>query len=454
MKFFVKNKTKPAITILSVIAVLAVFSAIYQFAAAQHYKMAVTHGYSRSLAELSDSVRDIGFSLEKGMLVSEPAQLVRLSNEINRSANAAMANLGQLPLSDTELDNTEKFLSQVGDYTNSLAMRVSAGNVMVDEDYANLKNLYSYCDKLYDSLSKMQTSFYDGKLTLERLSDSEKKDTTYLGDSMSDAEKDFVQYPALVYDGPFSAHIDTIEYSALKNLPEVSEAEAKKAAEDFLSGKNYTVKSAGEKGGKRPCYTFEAYPKSSRDKTRINIDVSKQGGKISWFLSSRSPKESNISADEAAKKAAEFLNAHGYTNMKESYYETRSNVSTFNYAAVQDGVVMYPDLVKVKIAMDTGECIGLEASGFLMNNKVRDLSGVAITPEQARGNVSPQLAADSVELCIIPSDGLREILCYEIKGHIGEGEDKKDFLVYVNASTGVQEKVLVLIISDNGVLTV
>ena len=454
MIFFNKDKTKSAITVLSVVAAIAVISALYQFAMAQHYKMAVTHGYSRSLAELSDSVRDIGFSLEKGMLVSEPAQVVRLSNEINRSANAAMANLGQLPITTVETDNTEKFLSQVGAYANSLAMRVSAGNFMVDEDYANMKNLYTYCDKLYKNLSNMQTDFYDGRLTLERLSNSEKKGTKYLDESISEAEKDFVQYPALVYDGPFSAHIDTIEYSALKNLPEVTADEAKKLAEDFISGKNYTVKAAGEKAGKLPSYTFEAYPKSSGDKNRITIDVSKQGGTICWFLSTRSPKKSKISVDEAHKKAAEFLAAHGYNSMKESYYEERSNVTTINYAYVQEGVIMYPDLVKVKIAMDNGECIGLEANGFLMNNKVRNISGVNITPEQAMAGIPQQLITDSARLCVIPTDGLNEILCYEVKGHIGVGKDKKDFLVYINAATGAQEKVLVLIISDNGTLTV
>ena len=453
MIFISKDKTKSAIIVLSVVAAIALVSALQQFTVARRYKMAVTHGYSRSLAELSDSVRDIGFSLEKGMLVSEPAQVVRLSNEINRNANAAMANLGQLPVTTVETDNTEKFLSQVGAYTNSLAMRVSAGNVMVDEDYANMEKLYTYCDKLYKSLSNMQTDFYDGKLSLERLKSSEKKDTKYLDESMEEAEKDFVKYPALVYDGPFSAHIDTMEYSALKDLPEVTEEEAKKAAENFLSDKKYSVKAVGEKEGKLPSYTFEAYPESSGDKNRVTVDVSKRGGKICWFLSARSPKKSKISSEDARKKAEEFLKAHGYDNMKESYYEERSNIMTVNYASVRDGVIMYPDLVKVKIAMDTGECIGLEANGFLMNNKVRDTGPVNITPQQAVENIPPRLLTDSAKLCVIPTDGLNEILCYEVKGHIGKEKDKKDFLVYINAATGAQEKVLVLIDSENGTLT-
>ncbi len=446
-----KKRLHSIIAILSILALLGITSAIYQSVMAVRYRRTINNGYSRSLSELTDSVRDIEFSLEKGMLVTSPAQVVRLSNEINRSANAAMANLGQLPLSQIQLDNTERFLSQVGDYSNSLAMKVSAGTPLTEEDYAQFKKLAEYCDTLYSGLEKMQSSLYKGNLTMQRLkNESVKENTQYLDDLMTKSEEDFVNYPSLIYDGPFSSHIDTIEYSVLENEREVSQEEAKEIVRKFVSKDNFIIKELGKKEGKLPSYTFEIYPEDSKDTNYTTMDVSRKGGKISWFLNNYSPKSSEISVETAIEKAKSFLNSCGYTNMQENYYECRSNIATVNFASVQDGIVMYPDLIKVKIAMDTGDCIGMETSGYLMNNKIRSTSPFIISEEEAKNKITSLLNIDSVKKTYIPTDSMSELPCYELKGHV----DDKKFLVYINATTGIQEKVLVLIESENGVLTI
>ena len=438
------------ITFLSITTVVGIAAAVYQYSRARNYRSVINHSYSRSLAELTDSVSDIGFSLEKGLLVSSPSQVVRLSNEINRHSNSAMANLGQLPLSGVQMDNTEKFLSQVGDYTNSLAMRVSLGGTISEEDYANLKNLSDYCDKLAERLEETQDSFYDGKLSIERLkNESKKENSQFLDDVAGESEKDFADYPSLVYDGPFSAHIDTVEYSVLQNLNEVSEEQARTVLKEFIGNDSYIIKSAGEKEGRLPSYTFEIYPEKSGSSNYLTAEVTKKGGKLAWFLNNYCPNETNISVTQAIENAKNFLYTHGYNNMKESYYDCRNNVATINFAYTQGDIIMYPDLIKVKIAMDSGQCIGLEAGGYLMNNKDRSDYAPTISPSQARASVSSLASIDSVQLAVIPTDSMREILCYELKGHI----DDRNYLVYVNAETGVQEQVLVLIESENGILT-
>ena len=62
-----------------------------------------------------------------------------------------------------------------------------------------------------------------------------------------------------------------------------------------------------------------------------------------------------IQQEEANNIGKEFLAKHGFENMKETYYLKQDGIVTINYAYNQDGVVMYPDLVKVKVALDNGE---------------------------------------------------------------------------------------------------
>ena len=53
------------------------------------------------------------------------------------------------------------------------------------------------------------------------------------------------------------------------------------------------------------------------------------------------------------------------------------------------------------------------------------------------------------KLAIIPTKWQTEILCCKFKGK----EDNTDFLVYINASIGKEEDILVIVNTPNGTLT-
>jgi germination protein YpeB len=379
--------------------------------------------------------------------------MVKLSNEINRYSNAAMANLGQLPLSNIQIDNTEKFLSQVGDFSNYLAMAYSSGKTVSPEDYISLGNLVDYGKKLEKGFEEITKNLYDGNLSVERLEKEIKKEKdVFLDDSISATEEEFVNYPSLIYDGPYSSHIDTIEYSALEGLGEVTESQAKQVLREFMGSDKYIIKSLGEKGGRLPSYMYEVYNGKPEGKNYISAEITKNGGKISWFLNNYNPKSTKISVEKAMENARNFLRVHGYDNMQKSYYDCSGNIATINFAYTQNGITMYPDLIKVKIAMDTGECIGLEAGGFLLNNKDRSQLEPQISEEDALKSVSSNAEITSSKLAVIPTDSHREILCYEFGGKIKESG--RNYLIYINALTGEQEQVLLLLESENGILTI
>ena len=144
------------------------------------------------------------------------------------------------------------------------------------------------------------------------------------------------------------------------------------------------------------------------------------------------------------------MNTHGYMNMTESYYEKHSGVATVNFAYMQDGVTCYPDLVKVKVALDNGEIVGLGTHGYLMNHTIRDIKPATVSRQEAREKVSRYLSVDSVKLAVIPKDSEWEVLCYEFKC----SAQGRNYLVYINATDGREEDVMMLIESEEGILTV
>ena len=69
---------------------------------------------------------------------------------------------------------------------------------------------------------------------------------------------------------------------------------------------------------------------------------------------------------------------------------------------------------------------------------------------QAKSSLNQDLEIFSEGLAVIPTEWKTEILCYEFKGRI----DDTDFLVYINAETGREENILVIVDTPNGTLTV
>ena len=437
----------------ALLAVIAIAAAVtmYFYDAGRKAQLALENQYNRAFDEVVDYVRDINVSLNKGLIASSSSQLAKLSSELYMQSSEASSNLGQLPLWHVQLENTSKFLSQVADYTYMLSQKSIQNTEITDEEYATMQSLSSYANKLYENLSSMQSDLFEGKLDFARL---QKEGNEYLNNGkepelnpMENVEKEFQDYPTLIYDGPFSEHMEKLQSVYLDGKAEISQQEAQEKVQSFLDG--YQVEEiafTGQNDGTIPTYSFSV----QLTDCNISLDISRAGGQVVWMLCDRNVDKTNISFEEATKRASEFLESRGYMNMKQSYYETRDNIATINYAYTQDGVIMYPDLIKVKVSMDTGEILGFESKGYLMSHQdLRTLPAAAVSTEEARAKINSRLTINRQAMAVIPTDSMEEVLCYEFIGNT-EGQN---FIIYINAVTGEEEKILLLLESEEGILT-
>lgn len=411
----------------------------------------VENQYNRAFHELVNYIDDIDTLLNKAQLAGSPAQLASISSDIFRQSAEAKSCLGQLPTSDVQLDNTAKFLSQVGDYTYVLSQDMINGTSLSDESYKNLASLNEYATSLKESLSEIQSELYSGNITFSDIGKKRSKNTVDAAGNdiltdLENVEKSFEEYPALIYDGPFSEHIENQQSVMLQNAAEISREEAQKKAEEFLGTKGLAFETESENTA-IAAYTFT---KTNDNNEQICISITKKGGNVLYFLNNVSVNNENLDISEATEAARKFLAAHGFTSMVSSYYEKANGIATINFAASQGDIVCYSDLVKVRVALDTGNIIGMESKGYLMNHRTRELSEPAISAEEAQTHVSTHLNVTATKLALIPKDSLKEVLCYEFKGEF----NGKNFIVYVNADNGREEEILMLIETEGGVLTI
>ena len=415
-------------------------------------KQASENSYNMAFYDLVSYVQNVETYLAKSLISSTPEHGAETLTNVWREANLAQAYLAQLPIESQELENTQKFLNQVSDYSYTLSRKNIYNESLTEEDFNNLKELHSYSLELENTLNQLSDEINAGKLHWNEISNKGSKafaqQVSSNGlDELSGLEEKFHEYSGLIYDGAFSEHIITAEKKGLTG-DDIDEDAAKQKAIDFI-GQN-SIKDISNLGYSEnatiPQFGFNI---KNNDDVNINISISKKGGHIISMNSDRKVESESISQEEANQKGQDYLNSHGFPNMKPTYYLKQDGIVTINYAFVKDNVTVYSDLIKVKVALDNGEVLGLETTGYLNNHADRDVSNVKISKDEAKKTLNKNLEIMSEGLAIIPTEYRTEILCYEFKGKV----DNREFLVYINAENGREEDILVITNTPNGTLT-
>lgn len=447
-----KNKNKYLTIVVGVLIIVAAILGYMLYQKQEEYKQTSENSYNRSFYELLSYVQNIETYLAKSMISSTPEHGAETLTNVWREANLAQSYLSMLPIESQELENTEKFLNQVSDYSYSLSRKNIYNEGLSNDDFKNLKDLHSYSVELENTLNQLSEDLNNGRFEWGELT---KKGSVAFAqqvdniskESFSNLEENFHEYSGLIYDGAFSEHITNVEAKALTG-EEIDEEQARKKAEEFIGQEN--IKEISNLGFSENA-TIQVYDFSitnNSDET-INIAISKKGGHVVSMNSNRNVDAEIISQEDADKKAKEFLDKKGFPSMKETYYLKQDGVVTINYAYSQNDVIMYPDLIKVKVALDDGEILGLETTGYLNNHTQRDISKVLITKESAKSKLNKDLDIQSESLAVIPTEWKTEILCYEFKGKV----EDREFLVYINAENGREEDILIITNTPNGTLT-
>ncbi len=453
-----KNRLKDR-KMLSVVLILFAIIAIlgiYAYKKQTEFRQASENAYNMAFYEVVDYVENVENYLGKSLISTSPEHGAETLTRVWREANLAQAYLTQLPISSNELENATKFLNQVSEYSYSLSRKNIYNKSLEQEDLDNLKKLHEYSKELENTLVQLADDINSGRIKWGELT---KKGSNVFAtqvsniskDTFSSLEENFHEYSGLIYDGAFSEHITKKEKVGLTG-EDISEEDAKKRVREFVGeDKIEELKMNGtSENTDMITYDFEIKLKDrEKEENMMYVSISKKGGHIVFSNSNRTVGEEKINYEEADKRGKEYLDAKGFLNMKETYYLKQNGVLTINYAYTQDNVVMYPDLVKVKVALDNGEILGIETTGYLNSHQTRKLAQPKISKEEAKKKLNKNLNIEYEGLAMIPTEFKTEVYCWEFKGKI----DDTEFLVYINAENGREEDILTIVNTPDGTLT-
>lgn len=441
---FSRGKIRIILYTTAIIIVLGIFS-IVQSVKLTKYEREVLLTNQLALVSLDENLNNISTNLEKVMYSSTPTMLSKLASELWRESSGAKNSLLMLPSSDTQLANTYKFLSQVGEFVMALGRKSANGESLSAEERQQLTELYKYCNALNEQVNQMCYELENGTFTFDDYDSTlleKSSNIVSINNSFDDVEQSLSDLPSLIYDGPFSDHIEQGKPLLLNGLKEISQDDALKIAQKVCASEKKTLEYSYEENGDIPCYVFKS--------ENCTTAITKAGGYPLYMINSKFVGEVEIKQDEAVRNAKKYLEKIGYKNLKESYYFTDDGICTVNFASDDKGAIIYPDLIKVSVSLENGEILSFDATGYVHNHHNRKAFTPTLTEAQAVAKLNNTLEVIDTQLCIIPTDWKTEQYCYEIHCKTQEGQE---LLVYIDCVTGEEDNILILLYSDGGVLT-
>lgn len=440
--------------ILPIVLTVALLGAlawgILQSRKALSYERYLSGLYTKSYDELVVNMGALETNFSKMMVAASPRQYTLLLSDIWHTTGQSTSVLGQIPTSYGDYSELNRFLVQAGDYSRQLTKQVTRGLPLTEQDMQQIASMQGCAAKLTQQLRAAQDGELPEFVALAAAGDyygGEQANTTL---SFSESEPED-KYPALIYDGPFSDSTEQTEPKALSSET-FDENSAMARAKEFLGSElSGELSRIEDENGRIPAY---GYSGKTKDNLELTIFMTKQGGKCLWMSLNPAQPLKDVPPPDAQtmKKLSEsgtaYLQAKGFGKCEATYAQYYNGYVVINFAALQDGVLLYNDLIKVWIDQNSYRITGIETRGYLFCHVTRNIPKAEITPEEAQMEISESLEVKSVKLAVIPLNPQDERLCYEFKCNFGGDE----YIIYVNAVSGMEEQIFKIINSEDGQL--
>ena len=398
-------------------------------------------GYRKSFYDTVEQVDNIDLNLSKAIATSDQSALQKYLLDTAINSELAENDLQQLPLQDESKHYTTKLINQIGDYSKYLCNKISRGETLSGQDKQGLSQLYHANLNFKEALGKMMANMKSDYSFSSMLKGG---DGNLVIHGFNQLQNLSVEYPELIYDGPFSDGINQRQIKGLKG-EEIDENGAmetfKKAFVEFNVDK---VECLGATDGEMSVFNV----KGEKDGQMIYAQISKMGGKIVMFEYAGSCEEVKHDQADAIEAGEKFLSDLGFTDMQPVWVNLSNNVYTINFAYTVNDVIVYSDLVKVRVCAETNDVIGIEARTYYTNHTERTVESPVLSVSQAEKKVSSDIEILTSRLAIVPIGQSSEKLCYEFSGEF-EGST---YYVYIDAITGRQVEMFKVIESTEGEL--
>lgn len=399
--------------------------------------------YQRAFHDLSYHIDKLHSELGNTLAVSSKSTGYQRKGLVNvwRISSQAQSEINQLPLTLLPFNNAEDFLARISNFSYLTSIRDLTKQPLTDKETKTLNDLYKRSEEISSEMNGVRQKVLAKNLRwmdveLALASENEMQENSII-DGLRTVDGKITQYSEMDF-GPTASVFQKKNMTMLSGSRVTAEEVRKKAAKLFgfdSSAKIHVV----ENGKGTDFKTYSVSVKKADNATdSLEMDFSQKGGHLVWFLDTRKIGPKKLSIVQGRTKAEQFLKRMDYQEMTPVSYDPYGNVIVYTFARKHGNVVVYPEAVTVKMALDNGEVIGLQAKEYIYEHRDnREIHQPKITQKQAKAGLNPNLKVESEGQAIIKNDLNTEVQCYEFIGRANHSV----YRIYVNADTGEEEKV-------------
>ncbi|MBB6674171.1 germination protein YpeB [Cohnella nanjingensis] len=401
--------------------------------------------YQRAFHDLTTHMSGLQDQLGRTLAVNSASQGMQRKGLVNvwRLTSEAQNEINQLPLALLPFNKAEDFLSRISDFAYRTSVRDLTKQPLTNDEMKMMKSLYAKSSDINQELGKVQDAVLSDHL---RWMDVEvamaSTDSTHdnsIIDGFKAVDKKVSAYPEHDW-GPSSMSTSRKRSVKMLSGQDATPEEIKRKALEFAhttihngAGTDVKVVENGRKTD-NPSYTatFRG-PKGEN----IQMDYTVKGGQLLSFMNPRDVTSRKLDVGAARERASQFLDSHGYKDMTPVTYDEYDHVSVFTFVGTKDNVRIYPDKVTVRIALDNGEAVGLQAADHVYRPKSLSVGKPKIARAEAQKVLNPEFKVQSYNVSIIENEEKKEVLCHEFTGKINGSQ----YRIFVNADTGIEETI-------------
>ncbi len=403
----------------------------------------VENNYQRAFNNFNDDINAIHETIGTTLAMNSRHSLSPALTEVWRITYNANTNLAQLPMGQVHFNQTEAFLTDIGAFAYRTSGRDLDEKPLTEEERNTLASLYKRAGDMLSEIQKVQNEVAtDGlkwsDIEAETIATSEDAVNSQIVDGFKSIEKDVAGYDVGTDLGTGFQTADKQSKSFENATGEtITKEEAASMAQNFIGVQYATdVKVTTNKEGS-PYGFYSVHFVDSKTGITYTMDLTKKGGHPIYYLSNRKLGTQKASVTDAAAKAELILKQRGLTDLQLIETAQQGSSVFLTYTHIENDVRIYPDTIKVKMALDVNKVMAFTAADYVENNKPRTNLTPTLTEAEASAKISPSVQIMEHHLSVITTSEGEEALCHEFLGTVG----RDTYRIFINAETGEEELV-------------
>ena len=386
---------------------------------------------SHSLYELNAIVDNLDANLAKARIASSAGDRTKIFTDIAIESEMAESALERLPVAGEMTRSMTSFINKVGESAQNMLYTVARGRSLSSSQTAAIEYMYECNGKIKQFLNEL-TASCDDKQIIEAL-----RGKGVMFENFEGYIDPAVETPSEIHDGPFAENVQQGNAKYVQGAEEISPERAEELALQYFADYKITdAQCTGEAvGGQLTLFNISM----QTDDGEYFAQISKAGGKLVMFDSYKECKDKNFTVENCRRIAEDFLEKAGYGGMTCVWAGENGTTCDLNYVYEQNGVAVYPDMIKIKVCEERGIVTGIEALPYVLNHTARSIARPKMNMAEAKSLVE-NYDVQSARLALIPFDG-GEKLAYEFVINYGG----RTYYVYLDADGGAELEVFTLV---------